>query len=142
MVNISRLKSFSYLASFAVLVFLCSPTIRAAERMASGEWEFAMTTDGSTRTIKQCITPDKASEVNGDSKSGRDSVEKSAKGRCAVKSYEIAGDTVSYSLTCGGTQIESVTTFHGDSSEGSKVTTTAAESIKTQIKARRLGACP
>jgi len=141
MTYVSALKYFS---SLALLGGLCCsiPGLKAAERMTSGQWEFTMTTDGSTRTMRQCITAEKASEFNGDSKSGRDYAEKSAKGRCAIKSYEIAGDTVSYALTCGTTGIESVTTFHGDTSDGSLVTTTEDKSIKTHVKARRLGACP
>jgi len=141
MTRMSRMKRFSSLVLLGGLC-CCIPGLIAAERMASGQWEFAMTTDGSTRTMSQCITAEKASEFNGDSKSGRDHAEKSAKGRCAIKSYEIAGDTVSYSLTCGTTGIESVTTFHGDTSDGSLVTTTDGKSIKTHVKARRLGACP
>ena len=101
-----------------------------------------MTTDDSTRTVKQCITTEKANEVNGDSKSGREYAEKNAKGRCAINSYEIAGDTVSYSLTCGGREIKSVTTFHGDSSDGILTTTDEGKPIRTQVKARRLGVCP
>ena len=139
--NIARLTRFSSLACLPGLIFFCNPTLEAAERMATGQWEFAMTTDGSTRTLKQCITAEKANEVNGDSKSGHEIVEKNAKGRCAIKSYEIAGDTVSYSLTCGTTDIESVTTFHGDSSAGYKVTTTAGNSVSIEIKALRLAAC-
>jgi len=116
--------------------------VGAAERMATGQWEFTMTTDGSTHAMKQCITAEKANEVNGDSKSGREYAEKNAKGRCTIKSYEIAGDTVSYSLTCGSRDIQSVTTFHGDSSEGVLTTTDEGKPVRTQVKARRLGACP
>lgn len=123
-------------------VFCCIASLNAAERMASGQWEFTMTTDGSTRTMSQCMTPDKTSEVNGDSKAGRERAEKNAKGRCTIKSYDIAGDTVSYSLTCGSAEIESVTTFHGNTSDGSLLTTTDGKTTRTQVKARRLGACP
>jgi Protein of unknown function (DUF3617) len=140
MIRIARGQRFSFLVSS--LICFCSPALDAAERMISGQWEFTMTTDGSTRTSKQCMTPEKASEFNGDSKSGREIAEKNAKGRCTIKSYEIEGDKVSYSLACGVTEIESVTTFHGDSSEGSMVTTTAGKPVKTEVKARRVGACP
>jgi hypothetical protein len=109
--------------------------------MASGQWEFAMTTDGSTHTSSQCITAEKANEVNGDSKSGREYAEKGAQGRCAIKSYVAAGDTVSYSMTCGNREIESTSTFHGDSSDGFVATTTDGKIVRTQVKARRLGAC-
>ena len=141
MTRISRLKRFSSLALLGGLC-CCMPALRAAERMVSGQWEFSMTTEGATRTMRQCITADKAGEFNGDSKSGREYAEKNAKGRCAINSYEIAGDTVSYSLACGSTGIQSVTTFHGDTSDGSLITTTEGKSVSTQIKARRLGACP
>ena len=141
MTCISQFRYFTSLALLGVLL-CCSPGLGAAERLASGQWEFTMTTDGATRTMSQCITPDKASEFNGDSKSGREHAEKSAKGRCAIKAYDITGDTVSYSLSCGTTQIESVTNFHGDTSDGSTVTTTDGKSTTTLVKARRLGACP
>jgi Protein of unknown function (DUF3617) len=124
------------------LLFFCATSFGATERMAAGQWEFVMTTDGSARTINQCITAEKANEANGDSKSGREYAEKNAKGRCAIESYEIAGDKVTYGLTCGTAHIESITTFHGNTSEGSKVTTTDGKSVRTEIKGRRLGACP
>jgi len=97
--------------------------------MASGKWEFAMTTDGDTHTVSRCITADKASEFNGDAKSGREFAEKAAKGRCTINSYEIAGETVSHSISCSGRRIDSTTTFHGDSSEGSLVTTSDSKSV-------------
>jgi hypothetical protein len=141
MIDIPWLKRLLSPAALCGLLFFCAPHIYAAERLASGQWEFAMTTDGSTRTISQCITAEKAKEVNGDSKSGREYAEKGAKGRCSVRSYDVSGDTVSYSLMCGSTQIESVQTYHGDSSDGTKTTTTDGKTVKTQVKARRLGAC-
>jgi len=100
-----------------------------------------MTTDGDTHTVSRCITAEKASEFNGDTKSGREFAEKAAKGRCTINSYEIAGDTVSYSISCSGRQMDSTTTFHGDYSEGSLVTTTDGKSVRTRVKAKRLGAC-
>ena len=140
MTCISRFKYFLSLALLGAL-FTCSVGLVAAERLESGQWEFTMTTGGATRTMAQCITPDKASEFNGDSKSGREHAEKNAKGRCAIKAYDITGDTVSYSLSCGTTQIVSVTKFHGDTSDGSMVTTTDGKSTTTHVEARRLGAC-
>jgi hypothetical protein len=141
MINILRFPRFlSHVALCAL--FVCSTCLSAAERMAAGKWEFVMTTDGHAHTMSQCITAEKASQFNGDSKYGREQAEKDAKGRCTINTYEIAGDTVSYSMTCGATQIDSVTTFHGDTSDGSLVSTSAGKSFKTQVKARRLGACP
>jgi len=126
----------------ALCLSLCSQPADAAERMERGQWEFAMTTDGSTRTFKQCITADKASEVNGDTQSARSFAEKHSNGRCTIKSYEVAGDKVSYSLTCGDRQIDSVTTYHGDTSEGSLVTASDGKAVTAQVKAKRLGDCP
>ena len=141
MTNILRFRRFLSHTALCGL-FICSPCVNAAERMASGKWEFAMTTDGNTHVMSQCITAEKASEFNGDSKSAREAAEKAAKGRCAINSYDIAGDTVTYSMTCGTLKIDSVTKFHGDSSDGSLVSTANGLTTTTQVKARRLGACP
>lgn len=110
--------------------------------MVPGQWEFALTTDGFTHTMSQCITAEKALQFNGDSKSGRERAEKDAKGRCAISSYEIAGDVVTYSMTCGTMHMDSVTTFHGDTSDGTLVSTAQGKTTRTQVKARRSGACP
>jgi hypothetical protein len=143
MINFQRSQaSLSPAVLFALFSCFCSPLVVAAERMDRGQWEFAMTTDGSTRTFKQCITADKANEVNGDTQSARAFAEKHSNGRCTIKSYEVAGDKVSYSLACGDRQIDSVTTYHGDTSEGSLVTTSDGKSTTAQVKAKRLGACP
>ena len=142
MIKIAWLKCFGYPTVVCALLGFCMPSLDAAERMAPGQWEFALTTDGSTHTMSQCITAEKALEFNGDSKSGREHAEKDAKGRCAINSYEIAGDVVSYSMTCGTRHMDSVTTFHGDSSDGVLVTTADGKIIRTQVKARRSGACP
>src|SRR6185295_10109545 len=123
------------------LLFGSIAALGAAERLAHGQWEFSMTTDGATRTTSQCISEDKAREFNGDSNSGRERVEKESNGRCTVTSFEISGDVVSYALTCGTREIKSVTSFHGDSSEGSLVGTVDGKSTQTLVKARRLGGC-
>ena len=143
MVNFPRLRaSLSPAVLCALYWCFCSAPLEAAERMERGQWEFAMTTDGSTRTFKQCITADKANEVNGDTQSARSFAEKHSNGRCTIKSYEVAGDNVAYSMSCGDRQIDSVTTYHGDTSEGSLVTTSDGKSVTAQVTAKRLGACP
>lgn len=98
--------------------------------------------DGS-RTMKQCMTPDQANEMNGDTKTARGFAEKRTKGRCTIKSYDIQGNTVKYSLVCGDRTIDSSTTFTGDTSEGTLTTTTADGKVDAKtVKAHRLGACP
>lgn len=137
----SLVRRVSCAAALCAVLVGSVASLGATERMTNGQWEFAMTTDAATRTTSQCISAEKAKEFNGDSRSGREQAEKEAKGRCTVTSFEIAGDVVSYSLACGDREMKSVTTFHGDSSEGSLVTTVGGKSTQTLIKARRLGAC-
>ena len=101
-----------------------------------------LTGNGESRTINQCITADKANEMNGDTRTARAFAEKNAKGRCTITSYDIQGDAVKYSLVCGDRTIDSSTTFHGDTSEGTLKTTTADGKVDAKtVKARRLGPC-
>ncbi|HEV7507386.1 MAG TPA: DUF3617 family protein [Thermoanaerobaculia bacterium] len=110
--------------------------------MAPGKWEFTMTSNGVSSTLNHCIDAEEAGGVNGDAKTARAYAEKKAKGRCTIKSYDIQGNTVTYSLVCGDRTIDSSTTFHGNSSEGTLKTTTADGKVDTKtVKARRLGAC-
>lgn len=141
MIKVAWLKRLRYPVALCGLLNLYMPSLGAAERMAPGQWEFALTTDGFTHTMSQCITAEKALQFNGDSKSGREHAEKDAKGRCTINSYEIAGDVVSYSMTCGSMHMDSVTTFHGNSSDGTLVSTAQGKTTRTQVKARRSGAC-
>ena len=120
-------------------------TASAAERIASGQWEFAMTTDGATRTVTGCISPAEAASINGDSKTGRDFAEKKGEKlgwSCKIKSYEIKGDTGSYALACGDRTITDRTVYHGESSEGVKTVIYNGKTTTTHIKSRRIGTCP
>lgn len=124
-------------------LFLAVAPALAADRMATGQWQFALATDGGTHTSKHCVTPDEAAGVNGSLASARShSEQKAARGHCAVKSFDIRGDTVSYALSCGARRIESTSTYHGDSFEGTLTTTAEGKSVLTKVKAQRLGACP
>jgi hypothetical protein len=125
------------------LLLVGALSMRAAERMTAGQWEFTLTGDGDSRVLKQCITPDQANEMNGDTATARAFAEKRVKGRCTIKSYDIHGNTVKYVLICGDRTIENTITFTGDTSEGIQKVTTADGKVDTQtVKARRLGACP
>jgi hypothetical protein len=143
MIFLTNLERTLLLTLLCVLLLAATPRLRTADRMAAGQWEFTMTTNGESKTMKQCISPDQANEMNGDTKTARAFAEKKAKGRCTIKSYDIQGDTVKYALVCGDRTIDSSTTFHGDTSEGTLTTTTADGKVDAKIvKARRLGACP
>jgi Protein of unknown function (DUF3617) len=126
----------------SVLILFAAPAAEAADRIASGKWESAMTTDGATSTVGYCISAAEAASINGDSKTGRDFAEKKAGSRCTIKSYDIKGDTVAYSLACGSRTITDTTTFHGETSEGVKMVTNEGVTVKTLLKSRRVGICP
>ena len=140
--KISTIARRIVLGSVCGLLLAVTLPLRAADRMAAGRWEFTLTGNGESRTVNQCMTPEQANEMNGDSQTARGFAEKRNKGRCTIKSYDIQGDTVKYSLVCGDRTIDSRTTFHGDTSEGTLKTTTADGNVDTRtVKARRLGAC-
>jgi hypothetical protein len=139
----TMLKQNFLFTSICALVLAGALSVRAAERMTAGQWEFTLTGDGESRTMEQCVTPDQANEMNGDTRTARTFAEKRAKGRCTIKSYDIQGNTVKYALICGDRTIESATTFTGDTSAGTQTIRTADGKVDTQtVKARRLGACP
>ena len=103
-----------------------------------------MTTDGATKTVSYCVSPEEATSINGDSRSGREFAEKKAQksgSSCTFKSYEIKGDTGSYSLICGTRTITDTTTYHGETTEGVKTVTNEGKSVTTRLKSRRVGAC-
>ena len=130
-------------ALFALLVPLAITAAAATkDRIVGGKWESAMTTEGETHAVAYCISPAEASSINGDSKTGRDFAEKKAGSRCGIKSYEITGDTVSYTLTCGTRTITDRTVFHGETSEGIKTASNEGKTVTTSLKSRRVGVCP
>ena len=119
--------------------------VEAAERMTLGQWEFTMTTKGESHVSKYCVDADLAAVVNGDSRSGREAAEKNAakmKSNCKVTDFTVKGDTVTHTMTCGDRTILSRATYHGDSYEGVMKTKAGSVETTTDVKARRLGACP
>lgn len=135
------LSSRPLLSAAAGCLIAGSTLVYAADRMVPGRWEFTMITDGAPRVFASCMTAADAAQVNGDSASGKAAAEKKAEGRCAVKSYAIAGSTVEYTLVCGERTIRSRTVFHGDHSEGTLTTTVDGKPVTAEVKAHRLGAC-
>jgi len=132
----------SLLGATAACCLIAAPSLLdAAERMIPGSWEFTMTTDGAPRVFTNCMSAEDASQVNGDSNSGRAAAEKKSGDRCTVKSFTAGGNSVEYTIVCGARTITSVTVFHGDSSEGTLTTTVDGKAITSQVKARRIGAC-
>jgi len=134
-----RALPFTVLASFMASA---APSLYAADRLTAGQYEFTATTNGNTRTSTQCFTADDAKAVNADAKTGRDYAEKAAKGACKIGTYDVTGDTVSYTMACGESVTSTRVTYHGDSFQGYTTTvvgTSIALTVHTQ--ARRLGIC-
>lgn len=137
--QVSRFRLSAVLICLAVAIG--SGPLVAAERVSSGEWEFVMTTEGQSHSAKHCVSADEARGFNGDAASGRKYAEEKGKGRCSIKAYDVSGNTVTYSMTCGDRQIDSVTEYAEVSSKGSLTTTHAGQSVITNVAARRLGDC-
>ncbi len=129
-------------ALVSALAFGCfAQNMFAADRIAAGKWEAAMTTDSETHTVSYCVKPEDATAINGDTKTGRESAEEKGGARCKVIAYEAKGDTVSYSLLCGERTISDKTSYHGDTSEGTKTVTFEGETSTTTLKSKRVGPC-
>ena len=110
--------------------------------MATGEWEFSLTTDGATHAVKHCVTSEEAGAVNGSLQAARAQAEQNAvRGHCVLNAFALQGDTVDYSLTCGSRQIKSTSTYHGESFDGTLTTTADGKAATTTVQAKRLGAC-
>ena len=61
---------------------------------------------------------------------------------CTVKTYDINGNTVSYSMVCdGNVLVSSKVSYAGDSFEGDNVRTVSGTMHTSHIKAKRTGVC-
>ena len=58
-----------------------------------------------------------------------------------IKSYDIKGDTVSYTLACGDRAITDATTLHGETSEGVKTVTLDGKKVTNRFKSKFASAC-
>jgi hypothetical protein len=128
-----------------VVLLGASGRVDAADRMTLGQWEFTMTTKGEAHVSKYCVDADLAAVANGDARTGREAAEKNAakmKSNCRITDFTVTGDTVSHAMTCGARTILSTATYHGDSYEGVLKTKKGSEETTTDVRARRLGACP
>jgi Protein of unknown function (DUF3617) len=127
--------STSVLLSIAMLA-LTVAEVRATDRVHPGQWETTISAGGQDRVMKSCVTAAEASAANGDEKTFRDSVVKTAQDAgCTVKDVKVSGNQVTSDATCGGHQSTSTTTYHGDWFE-------VTSSTGTKVVAKRIGACP
>lgn len=109
---------------------------RAADRVQAGQWETTISAGARDRIMKSCVTAAEANAANGDEKTFRASMVKSAEAAgCKVKDVKVSGNQVIADSTCGGMQATSTTTYHGDWYE-------QLSSNGTKVRAKRIGACP
>jgi hypothetical protein len=108
---------------------------RAADRVQPGQWETTITAGARDRVLKSCVTAAEANVANGDEKTFRASVVKTAEDAgCTVKDVKVSGNQVISDATCGGQQNTSTTTYHGDWYE-------QTSSNGPKVRAKRVGAC-
>jgi hypothetical protein len=142
----NRIRAMSLLSAAAFAATISS-TASSQERMHAGLWEMTTTKDGATiNTGTRCMTAAEAAGNNGDSKSLRDTLEKSfAKASCVVKDVAVAGKSISYSVDCGSGAsahtISSVAEYRGETVEIQLTTKHGTTSDTTITKGHRIGAC-
>ena len=136
------IKRAALLASLSGLIAFAAAPLQAADRMTPGQWETTATSAGKTYTTTACMTPDMAKIANDDEKTVRAGMDKAGAGLCVLGNYEDSGNKVSYTMTCGKSVTTKSTTFRGDTSEGVRTRIYDGKTTTTQIKSRRVGACP
>jgi hypothetical protein len=128
--------------SLAALILIVAPSLKAAERMKSGQWELTFTAAGQSHTSTKCATPEEVKAINGTPAEVRAEVEEKTKaGNCSVENFKMEGDVVSYTTNCAGTSTTETTSYHGDTFEMVMSTKEAPDGATAHAKGRRLGVC-
>ena len=130
-----------------VALFLTSLPFSTALHAASsisitpGQYQLTMTKDGKPfHTMTQCFTPENANL--GDAKTARALIEKTFKEQgCTVKTYNMTGNKVSYSLLCGETVMTASSTYQQEGFEGDMTSKGRQSSYSVHTSAKRIGAC-
>jgi Protein of unknown function (DUF3617) len=145
MMSILPTKRIVLISLLSSLIAVAALPLLAADRQIPGQYEFTVTADGKTQVSTHCVTPDDAKAVNADAKAGREYAEKATKGACSVTTYEVKGDTVSYSMACGDSVRTNSTKYHGDTFDGDTTYTFPGQGKRmvrvVRIKAKRIGVC-
>jgi hypothetical protein len=145
MMSILPTKRTLLISSLSGLIATAALPLLAADRQTPGQYEFTVTTDGKTQASTQCVTPDDAKAVNADAKADREYAEKATKDTCSVTTYEVKGDTVSFTMACGDSVRTSSATYHGDTFDGDTTYTFTVQGKRmvrvAHIKAKRVGVC-
>jgi hypothetical protein len=125
----------------ALLACAAASNAYAAHRLESGKWQSIVAADGQSQTLTYCITQEEAASINGDSKTGREFAQKRAQKAsepCAIKSYEINDDVVSYTMTCGNRTIVDKTIYRGETSDGVKTISKDGQTQRMEIHSQQI----
>lgn len=126
----------------AIALTMYAASLSAADRMRTGQWEVTSTSNGQTRSFKNCVKAEEAGAINGDAKTSRAYTEKLT-GQCKFSDYKVDGNTVTSVMTCGPSTVRTTTTYHGDSYQSdSKTKIGSGAEVASHISAKRIGDCP
>jgi hypothetical protein len=127
---------------FLLSVFLaCAATTAfAGDRIVAGEYEVTSTRAGKTTTSSYCTTPEIAKGTNGNAQEVRSYLENSVK-TCQISAFDLAGDTINYTMTCNGTTTTIHAVYHGDHFEGDMTNNHGGQTSVAHTTAKRTGAC-
>ena len=140
--------SFLHLAiRLRLFVILCLTSLlfpavlHASISITPGQYQLTMTKDGKPfNTMTQCFTPENSNF--GDAKAGRALIEKTFKEQgCTLKTYDVTGNKVSYSLSCGATMMSISATYQQQGFEGDTTTKGPQTSFSVHTSAKRIGPC-
>lgn len=130
----------------AVFVFIAAVSLQAEDRLLTGLWENTVMSEGKTVTRTHCITSAEAATLNLPPKAMREAAEKAilktGKGTCKLTEFKVDGNTVSQVMVCENSTYSNTTSYRGETFETTSTLKSAGVSKVTNIKGRRLGACP
>ena len=108
----------------------------AVDRVHAGQWETTVEAGGKSFSMKACVSPAEAEEMNGDEKTLRAGIEQAtAATGCKVTAVKASGNQVTVSSQCPMGANTGTTTYRGDSYD-------SENSNGTKVHAKRVGACP
>jgi hypothetical protein len=128
--------------AFSLFVFIaCAATTAfAGDRIVTGQYEVTSTRAGKTTTSSYCTTPEIAKGTNGNAQEVRSYLENSVK-TCKISAFDLAGDTINYTMTCNGMTTTIHVVYHGDHFEGDMTNYHGGQASVAHTTAKRSGAC-
>lgn len=130
----------SRVLALSALILLAAQVAFAGDRIIAGEYEVTSVREGKTTNSSYCTTPEMAKGTNGSEAEDRAYVESAVKS-CKIGSFKVAGDTIDYSMSCGGSNTTIHVVYHGDHFEGDVTSEHGGQKSVAHTTARRTGAC-